>query len=266
MNNENENDYKKLSNQPLLFVLAEFRFSDVRNIEEYIPKLQEKFRKKFPFTEEQSGQEVNINPQGINITETKQWSFISKDKKNAIVLSYNRLVYMTSDYDRFDSFKEGCEIAIDALVTEVAPSLLIRIGLRYADLIVKNSDEEDITSYVKDSVCEKDSLKLIGEPKHQIKEVLVETEDGLLNIRSMYADNNLSFWNDTDNSPVKIERKDHSSERILLDFDHFWQPDKEENSLNFEKDIVVKKLEKMHKPARQAFWHVTTEIGRKIWE
>ncbi|HDZ86926.1 hypothetical protein LCGC14_1327290 [marine sediment metagenome] len=262
MNNEN---FVKLNNHPLLFVLAEFRFSDVRNIEEYIPKLQERFRKIFPFIEEKIGQEINLTPQGINISETKQWAFVNKDKSQAIILNYNRLVYMTADYDRFDGFKENCKSVINILVDEVAPSLLTRIGLRYADLIIKNNDE-DITSYVQNSVCEKDFLSEIGNSKRQMKETLIVTDVGFLNIRSMYAESDISILNDNDNFPINIARKNEVSERILLDFDHFWQPEKEEDSLNFETDEIFRKLEVLHKPARQAFWHITTKTGRKIWE
>lgn len=261
MSNEN---YEKLNNHPLLFVLAEFRFSDVRNIEEYIPRLQEKFRKILPFIEENVGQEINITPQGMNISDTKQWAFISKNKKQAVLLNYNRLVYMTADYDRFDGFRDDCEKVISILADEVAPSLLLRIGLRYADLIVKENDE-DITTYVQNSICEQGFLSEIGDSKRQIRETSIDTSVGFLNIRSMHAENDISVFNDNDNFPIKISRNNEVSERILLDFDHFWQPDTEENSLNFEPDEVLKKLEVLHKPARQAFWHVTTEKGRKIW-
>ena len=41
-------DFQKLSNQPLILVLAEFRFSDVLDIETYLPKIQGVFRKEFP--------------------------------------------------------------------------------------------------------------------------------------------------------------------------------------------------------------------------
>lgn len=262
MNNE---DFVKLNNHPLLFVLAEFRFSDVRNIEEYIPKLQERFRKVFPFIEEKIGQEINFTPQGVNISETKQWALVSKNKSQAILLNYNRLVYMTADYDRFDGFKEDCRSVISILVEEVAPSLLTRIGLRYADLIIKDNDE-DITSYVKSTVCEKGFLSEIGDSRRQMKETLIETDVGFLNIRSMYAESDISIMNDNDNFPINIARKNEVSERILLDFDHFWQPEKEEDSLNFETDEIFKKLEVLHKPARQAFWHITTKTGRKTWE
>ena len=258
-------DFVKLNNHPLLFVLAEFRFSDVRNIEEYIPRLQERFRKVFPFIEEKIGQEINLTQQGIDINNTKQWAFVNKDKSQAIVLNYNRLVFMTADYDRFDGFKENCKNVINILVDEVAPSLLTRIGLRYADLIVKNNDE-DITSYVKDAVCEKGFLSDLGDAKRQMKDTLIVTDVGFLNIRSMYAENDISILNDNDNFPINIARKNEIRERILLDFDHFWQPQREEDSLNFETDEIFKKLEVLHKPARQAFWYITTTTGRKIWE
>lgn len=261
----NNDAYRKLSNDPLLFVLAEFRFSDVMNIREFIPRLQEKFRRELPFLEEQTSQEVSVNPQGLDIKESLQWAFLSQNRKTGIVLNHNRLVYMTSDYDRFESFKESCKQAITILNDEVSPSLLVRIGLRYADLIVKKSDE-DITKYVEKAVYEKDHLDKIGIPIRQVNETLIKTEEGLMNVRSMFSNSNISTWSDVGNFPIKIETVNESSERILLDFDHFWEPEKQEDSLLFNTDIVMNKLEKMHEPTRKAFWDTTTNIGREVWE
>lgn len=261
----NDDNYRKLNNDPLLFVLAEFRFSDVINIKKFIPMLQDRFRKELPFHEEQTSQEVNVNPHGLDIRESLQWAFLSQNRKSGIVLSHNRLVYMTSEYDRFEGFKQSCKNAVSILAEEVGPSLLVRIGLRYADLIVKK-ENEDITQYVQKSIYEIQHLNQFGTPMRHVNETLIKTEEGYLNIRSMFNVSNVSTWSDVGSFPIKINTVNESSERVLLDFDHFWEPEKQEDSLSFDTDIIINKLEKMHEPTRKAFWDSTTDLGREIWE
>ena len=66
-------DYKKLENQPLKFVLAEFRFSPVMQIAEYIPKIQEALRKQYPIQDKRSEQTVQVQPGGIAVSAIDRW-------------------------------------------------------------------------------------------------------------------------------------------------------------------------------------------------
>ena len=123
--------YQKLSKQPLAFVLAEFRFSPVLEMEKYIPELQDKLRQSFPLMKTQQSQEFQLSPNGFEINTAPEWILQSKNRKQAIAINRNRLVHITSEYDRFDGFREQCQATLDALIQIVKPSLLLRIGLRY---------------------------------------------------------------------------------------------------------------------------------------
>ena len=198
--------------------------------------------------------------------------FIDKDKKNAVLLNHKRIVFITSNYDRFDGFRKYCEIALEALIAVAKPSLLTRIGLRYSNLILA-TDGDDITQYVQSNVCNESHLKGVGHPVRQINETVLETDEGNMVIRSMYANTDVSIFQDLGNIPIKVATQDQSSQRILLDFDHFWQPnldnestDDSIDSLDFEKDIIIDKLEKIHKLNRQAFWDITTDSGKEVWK
>lgn len=270
----NNDTYYKLANHPLLFVLAEFRFTEIMNIEKFLPEIQENLRQEFPFYETQTLQEINITPEGMKVDQSKQWAFIDKKKKNSVLLNHKRLVFITSEYERFEGFKKYCEIALEALISVAHPSLITRIGLRYADLITAK-DGDDITSYVQSNVCNESHLRAVGRPVRQVNEAFLETSEGSLVIRSMYGDSNTdtSVFHDMGNMPIKVAIQDEPSERILLDFDHFWQLDLEDsnidnnaNLLSFETNTIIKKLEEMHKLSRQAFWDITTDNGRKAWE
>lgn len=259
-------DYQKLSNHPLVLALAEFRFSAVLDIERFIPKIQEELRLSFPLLNEMSNQEIQINPNGIEVRQNKEWAFISKDKHSAIMLNQNRLVFLTSNYDRFDGFQHSCQLGLDAVANIVSPSLLLRIGLRYTDKIAEK-ENEIIEEYVHSSVCRTSHLHNIGSTIRQTIENFIKTNEGYMVVRSMFGINNLTLWPDLNNLPITIKEDINPTKKILLDFDHFWEPEEDEvNVQSFETKNILAKLDKMHLHSRRVFWDMTTEKGRKVWK
>lgn len=268
----NNDTYYKLANHPLLFVLAEFRFAEIMGIEKYLSDIQEEIRNIFPLVNEQTVQEVNITPDGMEVKQTKQWAFIDKSKHNAVIINNKRLVFITSDYQRFDGFKKHCELSLEALIKVAKPIIFTRIGLRYADLITA-SNGEDITDYVKSNIYDQSHLNGVGSPVLQNNEAVLDTSEGSMVIRSMYGTTDISIFHDIGDMPINIATQNDPSERILLDFDHFCQLDIDSNnnknddaSLNSEKNNIIGKLEKMHELSRKAFWNITTERGREVWK
>ena len=187
--------YQKLSQQPLVFVLAEFRFSPILEMEKYIPTLQDELRQEFPLIDTQQNQEFQISPSGIGINTTTEWVLQSKSKKQAITLNSNRLVYVTSEYDRFDGFKQQCKKALEAFIKIVNPSLWLRIGLRYNDAITEENNE-NIEEYVQSFLYASNSLSSVGEMNQHINEIVLETAEGCMVVRSMYAHKALPMWPD----------------------------------------------------------------------
>ena len=91
-------EYKKLNKQPLKLVLAEFRFSPIMQINEYIPKLQESLRKTYPIPEKRSEQVIQLQSNGINVSNLDRWIFMTGNKKSAVDINQERIVYYTADY------------------------------------------------------------------------------------------------------------------------------------------------------------------------
>ena len=257
--------YQKLSQQPLVFVLAEFRFSPILEMEKYIPTLQDELRQEFPFISTQQNQEFQISPSGIGINNTTEWVLQSKSKKQAITLNSNRLVYVTSEYDRFDGFKRQCKKALEAFIKIVNPSLWLRIGLRYNDAIIKENNE-NIEEYVQDFLYASNSLSSVGEMTQHTNEIVLETAEGCMVVRSMYAHKAPPMWPDMI-LPIKVEVNNHITTRIFLDFDHFWDINLSQESDNpdFRLDDLLQKKKKMHEYSRKAFWDITTDKGKSKW-
>lgn len=253
-------NYPKLSNQPLKLVLAEFRFSAVMEIEKYISELQEIFRPEYPTSSSGKDQVVEVQPTGINLSNVDHWSFISMDKKSAINIDQHRLVYLTSDYPRFEGFSSKCEEALKTLQAVVKPGLIERIGLRYSDLILIDESEK-IADFVDSSLVPSGKLEAIGNLQQQRNEYYILAESGGLFIRTLYGKHNLSCLPDIHSLPIRIESEDKPSERMVLDFDHFWESKGE--SIEFETQKILFLLNLLHKTSRDAFWNVTTDFARK---
>lgn len=256
-------NYKKLENQPLKFVLAEFRFSPVMQIAEYIPKLQEALRKEYPLPEKKGEQVVQVETNGISVSKIDRWAFISANKRSAIDINQQRLIYVTADYDRFGGFASACRVALDTLISIVDPSLILRIGLRYSDLVIVD-EGENISQLVDSQFSTPNCLGSLGEMKQQRGESILKTHHGLLAIRSLYGHHNHTCLPDVQDLPILIDADRSSSERIILDFDHYWES--EHNTVNFESEVIIDYLKKLHDVSRKAFWKATTDYARdKKW-
>ncbi len=251
-------DYKKLENQPLKFVLAEFRFSPVMQISEYIPKIQEELRRQYPIPQTRTGQYIQVQPEGIAVSNLTEWTFISPDKKSAIDINQERLLYCTASYNRFGGFSDSCKFALDVLAKIVEPNLIYRIGLRYGDLVsLEGQKIEDLVDEHFDYPnCSSD----IGTPQQQSTHSVILTSMGTLLMRTLYGNHALTTLPDVQGLPISIEPDTTPSDRIILDFDHIWE-DKEQ-SVIFETSDILSKLEKLHETSREAFWKVTSDYAR----
>lgn len=252
-------DYKKLENQPLKFVLAEFRFSPVMQIAEYIPKIQEALRKQYPIPDKRSEQTVQVQPSGIAVSAIDRWAFTSANKKSAIDINQERLVYITAEYPRFAGFSDACKQAIDTLVNIVEPSLILRIGLRYSDLVMID-DGDDITELVSDHFALPNFIEPLGVTRQHSTDTFLNTDMGGLAIRTLYGKHNLTCLPDVQGLPISITADATPSERIILDFDHYWEA--KDKSVSFETTEVLDKLAMLHETSREAFWTVTTDYAR----
>ncbi|RVU31743.1 TIGR04255 family protein [Neptunomonas marina] len=256
-------NYKKLENQPLKFALAEFRFSPVMQISEYIPRLQEALRKEYPIPDKKGEQVVQVQPGGISVSQIDRWAFISADKRSAIDINQERLIYVTADYPRFEGFAHACETALNSLIDIVEPSLILRIGLRFSDLVIVG-EGETISELVDSQFSTPSCIESLGQIQQQRSEFFLSTDLGGLAIRTLYGHHNLSSLPDVQGLPVLIDRDDSVSERIILDFDHYWEPSDE--PVSFEADTIIDYLTKLHDISRDAFWRTTTDYARnKKW-
>jgi uncharacterized protein (TIGR04255 family) len=256
--------YQKLTKQPLSLVLTEFRFSEVRKIAGYIPDIQEALRRDYPVYSESQSQSVNISPQGVAVDrQVSSWILGTQDKSRAIEISDNRLVFFSTDYDRFDAYEDECISAVGILHDIVKLGLLIRIGLRYNDVIHPIEEGDRLNSYVIPELCISKELSMLGSAVIRNRtESSIQTEEGILTVRSMEGVHGLVTMPDL-NKQLPVKTRDdipEESPRLILDFDHIWHAP--EPGDEFVIDLARARLSSLHETARQAFWSVTTEHAR----
>lgn len=132
--------YKPLSSQPLVLVVCQIQHSRVRQIDRYIPAIQEKFRRQgFPL--ENSGTVSIVDhcrdekiPFQLKVQQ--RWEFRNFEETTGIVVMENNLVVQTSDYTRFEAFADLLRRAVDTVYSAIEHDQLgavTRIGLRYID-------------------------------------------------------------------------------------------------------------------------------------
>lgn len=255
----NSNEYKKLSKQPLKLVLAEFRYSPVMEIGKFIPQLQEALRKTYPLPEKREDQVIHFQGSTLNVSHAERWIFLSGNRKSAVDITQERVVYYTTDYPRFDGFAEKCNEILRCFSSIVDPNLILRVGLRYSDLITLEKNET-ITKIVDSHFAFPPDIIEFGQNLQQRNETIIKTEIGILAIRTLYGIHQLTCFPDLESMPVNIKKETEPSERLILDFDHFWDGSDGENA--FTPKDILKKLESMHVISRKAFWTVTTDYAR----
>jgi uncharacterized protein (TIGR04255 family) len=144
----------------------------------------------------------------------------------------------------------------------VEPSLILRIGLRYSDLITVGEGEK-IEDLVQSQFAFPGELSEIGVPKQRTEDLYYETEIGLLVIRILYGEHNLSYLPDIQTLPVTIKTNNEASLRMVLDFDHIWNSSE---ATSFNSDTILDILSQLHEKSRNAFWTITTDYAKeKKW-
>lgn len=259
--------YQKLTHQPLSLVLTEICFSEVKKIADYIPDIQEALRADYPVYSENQSQSVNISPDGVAVDrQVSSWTLGTKDKTRAVKISENRLVFFSTKYDRFDGYEKECISLVEVLHDIVKLGLLIRIGLRYNDVVHPIEEGDSLNQYVIPELCISKNISELGSTVRNRTESSIQTVEGILTVRSMEGVHDLVTMPDLSKQLPVTMRDDipKNGPRLIIDFDHIWHAP--EPGDEFAIDTAKKRLASLHMTARQAFWSVTTEFAReKRW-
>ena len=253
-------EYCKLGNQPLVFALAEFRFSPVAQIEKFFPDMQEALRREYPLEEMSVEQIMHVQDGTVSLTTVPRRGYFSADRDRVVLLDQNRMIYSTTAYPRFEGFSAACRSLVETLQRVVQPALILRIGLRYGDCI-RIGPTESLQTYVDPCFGYPPQALSLGKPQFQREEIGIQTDIGNLMIRSLYGVHPLRCLPDLQGIPGMPVPDTEASHRIVLDFDHGWAPAPKPEA--FGADRLLDVLSQLHTTAREAFWSLTSESAKK---
>lgn len=144
----------KLNNNALKEVIAQIKFPRNMQIESGLPaEFQKQMSPNFPIFELQQSQEVTFklpgknDSGGVHETQVAVYNFKSADGFNKISLSRDFLAVSTSKYDSWDAFFSILENSYNSLMEIYTIPLILRVGLRYRNLIDKTALFQDETSW-----------------------------------------------------------------------------------------------------------------------
>lgn len=250
----------KLERSPLQFVLIQVRFSPVAAIRDYVPLFQDKLRKNgFPGFNKETMQQFSFGPEP-KVENTTRWRFVSRDKREGVVLAEDFVVYETSRYDVFETFTERFKNVLIELNGVAQIDFASQIGLRYVD-VVHSLDEHDPDWFIRDQFH---GLKADGIGELMTNQFLsvVKTADGVLKLKTHDGYGPEFMPPDLEATSLEFDLKltEQDSFRIL-DFDHIWK-----GEIDFVPTEIVAKMWALHESIEQTFKETVTDDAMRVWK
>jgi len=250
-----------LSRTPLIYVVTQIRFSAIVSMDKYIPEIQEKLRRAYPWFYRAKIQEFAFQSEGApNISFTDRYEFMQRDKRSGVVLTSNSVALHTNKYSSYEIFEEEFIRALTAIHETVNIGLVERIGLRYVDLL-RLGPNEGWSDYLKPGLLGLDAQD-VGVSQWQSQSVSMgKTEVGTLAFR--YTRSESPFPPDL--SPLNLQYEapllTPKETGTILDFDHYWEVARE-----FELESVVASIGDLHDSIDRAFRSAVTPDALRKWE
>ncbi len=256
-----EQGSRKLTNAPLVYVLAQVRYSPILSMEKFIPHIQEQVRKTFPKFRKVVMQSLVLGVNGQpDTTKVERWEFAGKDGDAGFIVQTDSFVFHTTAYKTFEDFISQFEFALSEVNKEANISLIERIGLRYVD-VIEAEEGEELGVFLVPGLAGFPLEKLQVKTLISYMETITTTDEGVLVLKATKKlDGNL-LPPDLQPIGLKMDRKiSEGRPNAILDFDHY-----SEQAMEFSIDDVVKKIDRLHNATSSAFWATTTKYAIDRW-
>jgi uncharacterized protein (TIGR04255 family) len=258
-----------LSSQPLVLALCQVRFSPVRQMDRYIPEIQEEFRRHgFPIERAGKVQQLTFTPAGVQVAEQERWEYRTKDELWSVLVLQDSVVLQATGYERFEGFAEQLERAVRTVLEKTEQDRLgvvQRVGLRYID-IVKLREGESFRAYLRPGLHGvADDVFRAGTHRLHVESVgrtTVGDHEGSLIVRVTQNDQGFDLPPDLVAGAPKHQPRVRPGEvATLIDMDHFI-----EGTFEPSPAWVVERAYEMHDHLVEMFHeHVVTPEAIEAW-
>ena len=249
----------KLERSPLQLVLVQVRFSPVAAMREYVPNFQDQLRKAgFPGFDKEQIQQVTFGPEPTTETTTR-WVFSSRDKKEAVVLTDDFVVYEVSNYGLFESFTTRFLDILTKLNSAASISFASQIGLRYVD-VVHSLDGHHPDWFLREQFHGLSSEEVGEIVTNQFLSV-VKTQAGVLKLKTLDGRGPGFMPRDLESSHLVFDLTLQENEPFrILDFDHIWK-----GEVDLRPEEIISTMWKLHGSIEEIFKATVTDEALSVW-
>ena len=250
---------------PLVYVVAQVRFSAVESIPKYIPAIQEVFRKEYPRFTRGEIRNLRLNPASPpEMSVVPRFEFQNKERTCGIVVQSDSVGVHVSRYSSFDVFCSSLQYAMNTVHSVVTLGLIDRIGLRYVD-VVRPSEGEELSKYLHAGLLGLNDTEVGVRNSIRMSLYQGETDSGTLLFRLTQRNDRGFLPPDVEPSPLSHDQPEIRPGEIvtLLDFDHFQDFNKE--PLDFSTEVVLQYLWRLHDNTDLAFRAAVTPYALNAW-
>ncbi len=264
-----------LSKKPLALVLIQVRYSPIAKIAEFIPEIQETFRRNgYPIQGNLKAVSFELGPEGLRAKdETPQWRFETPDKETVVLLDQGQILLQTTKYSSFEIFFAEYLKLLSLFMTITEHDeygLCTRLGLRYVDQIRKQSEDDTIESYLRPQLRGMECREYVDSRKQYTLSTIGKTSlapdiNGTLAIRIIRGERGLDLPPDLlAAAPAGRLRVSPEEDMALIDMDHYW-----EGSLGpgFDEARIEELFYRLHDSIIRGFHgSVVSEEGIEKWK
>jgi len=190
----------------------------------------------------------------------EQWEFLNKDRTSSILVDQESVALQTTRYPAFEDYLEKLAIALKVVQEHAEPSLMLRLGLRYVDLISPR-EPNDLQFYVKPELRGM-SFSNLGKKRAMMCESIVET-DKRSKLVVRYVEGVSGFAFPPDLLPMSLAFTRNPVQKSpfgLLEFDHFT-----EESMDYSIGTVKSQAWMLHSVLEKAFKASVLPAALKEW-
>jgi len=222
----------KLTKQPLALVLIQVRFSPITDLEKYLPAIQDDLRRSgYPLQSVNDTVRLEVSDGKVSPKPVRQWLMQTADRRASLVFDYGQLLLQTVEYEGFESFFETYLAAFRIVMGRTDHARLgvvQRLGLRYVDQVRKQSEADDIDSYLRPEFRGMDTGAFLDSTKHYAFAAVGQTalrrgKTGTLSIRVTRNNDGNDLPPDLIQLAPPRKRVTNPGEDLaLIDMDHSW--------------------------------------------
>ncbi|MEN8130517.1 MAG: TIGR04255 family protein [Pseudomonadota bacterium] len=258
----------QLPNAPLIYVLAQVRFTHIPRMDRRWEDLHERVIQRYPRAKPERIEQFTLKDGKPAVGDSiLRWNLLSNDQRTGLIVAADSLVLHTAKYETSVSFVAELDDVLQDFA-KIIPEKEIRVtrqGLRYVDLLLPENGlavDDQIIETLRlprpRSFVEPERMEQIVTYKSGVEGKLVIRHRQSIKPDLLPGD---LFPNNLEIAPRLSRPKPEDQFVGLLDYDHFI-----EKEIPFDVAAIIDGFRNLHSVTAAAFRETTTDKAQATWK